>query len=184
MPIPGSPPMSMSDPGTIPPPSTRFSSVSWQSMRMSAVVFTLESRTGAGRPCAGLAAREAMPRAVGAVSGAIFTSLNVFQAPHEGQRPNHFTLSCPQFSQTYAVFVFAIIERFFVLAAGLQACRMFTKLLNSRLKSFTFDKNSYFCRLLCHILRTFPELRSTRRAFALRLRWSVRTRLPQRGCRL
>ena len=44
---------------------------------------------------------------MGAVSGAIFTSLNVFQAPHEGQRPNHFTLSCPQFSQTYAVFALA-----------------------------------------------------------------------------
>lgn len=92
-----------------------MSSLSWQSVRISLPDFTLDSLTGTDCLFSSFASFEALLRAVGVVSGAIFISLNVFHSPHEGQRPIHFTLSCPQLSQTYAVFVFAMIKVITVL---------------------------------------------------------------------
>ncbi len=81
--MPGSPPRRISDPGTRPPPSTRFSSpmpVSMRSMSRSRISFTR---------CA--SARGMPGRRIAAVDGsfAATCSAKVFHSPHAGQRPSH-----------------------------------------------------------------------------------------------
>ncbi len=81
-PIPGSPPISTTEPGTTPPPSTRENSSIATGRRSSTSLPISTSRRGcdcADNPCGIL-------RAV-AVSGMTTSSTMEFQAPHCGQRP-------------------------------------------------------------------------------------------------
>jgi len=95
LPTPGSPPRSVTEPGTSPPPSTRSSSGipvergdPW------------ETSTSPMR-WAGLAASSATPAASDEMSlaGSSTSSTKVFQAPHDVQRPAHFGNDAPQSEQ-------------------------------------------------------------------------------------
>ncbi len=81
LPMPGSPPTSVTDPGTIPPPSTRSSSPIPVGMR--AVSSSATSASGVGVTDSSVR----MPALRGASSTTSSTS--AFQAPQEGQRPAH-----------------------------------------------------------------------------------------------
>src|SRR5437773_1813913 len=89
-PMPGSPPTSTTDPGTIPPPSTKSSSRSPVGHRSTPGAPSSDSRTG-GR------SREAVrllsDRPTVRLRG---SSASVFHAPHASQRPPHFGCSAPQ----------------------------------------------------------------------------------------
>ena len=115
-PIPGSPPIRTVDPTTTPPPSTRSNSP------MPVVTRTVSFSLTEPR----VTAREDVPPAecVLRFSGAAETSTRVFQLPHIGQQPIHFTVSYPHSPQTNFVFSFiknlpqpffrfAVFERFF-----------------------------------------------------------------------
>ncbi len=93
-PIPGSPPMRTSEPGTMPPPSTRSNSSMPDGTRDSSPEsiaskgFGLEGLEGSvacsGRPLPG----------GGASSWR--SSARLFHSPQSGQRPSHLELSKPQ----------------------------------------------------------------------------------------
>src|SRR3954470_9020169 len=94
--MPGAPPISTSDPGTSPPPSTRSNSPMPVLNRSTLGDSTWPSGIGfrarpAGRP---LAARDAAAR---------FSSAIVFHSPQPGQRPCHLGLSCPHELQAKTV---------------------------------------------------------------------------------
>jgi hypothetical protein len=94
LPIPGDPPMSTSDPGTIPPPRTRSSSAMPVPIRATCSAST--SRNGVGRT----ALADALPPGPpprGAET--LRSSTSVFHSPQPGQRPCHFGLSCPHEEQ-------------------------------------------------------------------------------------
>ena len=102
-PMPGSPPSNTSDPGTSPPPNTRFSSSSCMSMRGSspvAISFSVSGRAfskvnpGAAR--------------LSVAAGRSTCSFIEFHVPHEGHRPAHLGESYPHSVHTYAIFSFAI----------------------------------------------------------------------------
>lgn len=101
--MPGSPPTSTIDPGTRPPPSTRFSSSEGICMRGSSVVSISETF------CTRLAG--VSPRCFSAFTDDEVTvtrsSTIVFQAPHDGHRPSHFGESAPHSEQNHTVFCFA-----------------------------------------------------------------------------
>ncbi len=78
LPIPGSPPISTSEPGTSPPPSTRSSSPMPVGRRSCAA-----SRSSARRGASGAGPSGARRAAVGGVSSA-----TVPHSPHDGQRPS------------------------------------------------------------------------------------------------
>ncbi len=80
LPIPGSPPISVIDPGTMPPPSTKSNSSMPVRQRWSGVVATSRRRAG-GRPDA-WAAPPFRRSAVRAVRGATGSSATAFHAPH------------------------------------------------------------------------------------------------------
>src|SRR5207244_1900341 len=89
-PIPGSPPTSTTDPGTIPPPSTKSNSGRPVLHRATLLPATSESRTGGtleGRP---------FPRSSFPTFRPTSSSTSVFHAPHASQRPPHFGCSAPQ----------------------------------------------------------------------------------------
>src|SRR5258708_4701055 len=92
-PIPGSPPTSVTEPGTMPPPSTKSNSASPVRQRSAPPALTSARRTGGGP--AGRPARERRCARPGAwrPSG---SSARVFHAPHASQRPAHFGCSAPQ----------------------------------------------------------------------------------------
>ncbi len=94
LPMPGSPPNNTSDPGTSPPPSTRFSSLLEQRMRARSSCEI--SRNGSGWLRTAGAART--PRFAGAATR---SSTSVFHCSHSGQRPSQRKLLWPQFWQTY-----------------------------------------------------------------------------------
>ena len=102
-PIPGSPPIKTREPGTSPPPNTRFSSSSCILMRGS-------SSASISLRITGFAFCVSMPdtgrRLV--VSFRTISSTYVFHSPHDGHLPTHFGDSCPQLLHTYTVFSFAI----------------------------------------------------------------------------
>jgi hypothetical protein len=80
--------MSVIEPGTIPPPSTKSNSLSPVRQRESGCVAMSRSRAGATSPPV-----LAGPRPVAAARGfgaAIGSSATAFQAPHASQRPTHF----------------------------------------------------------------------------------------------
>lgn len=100
-PIPGSPPSKTSDPGTRPPPNTRFNSSSCISMRgssppvislrMTGLLLTGSSPDTGRVPVAGLRTT---------------SSTYVFHSPQEGHLPIHLGESCPQLLHIYTVFSF------------------------------------------------------------------------------
>src|SRR5690606_35014641 len=76
-PMPGSPPISTTDPGTTPPPSTRSSSAMPVRLRLSREGSTSLSRRTAARA------------ASSGVGGAGASGTRLFHAWHDGQRPSH-----------------------------------------------------------------------------------------------
>lgn len=106
LPIPGSPPSSVSEPCTSPPPSTLFSSSSIRSILCSS------DETISLRYC-GFERMDSIPWAACFATGVSFlttSSEKVFHCPHEGHLPIHFGDSCPQFVHTNTVLSFAIVE--------------------------------------------------------------------------
>src|SRR5690348_3628152 len=89
LPIPGSPPTNTTDPGTIPPPSTKSNSRRPVCQRCTAVVDKLERRTG--RTSSGPRCHPRSPAAVRPRT----SSTSEFHAPQASQRPPHFGCSAP-----------------------------------------------------------------------------------------
>src|SRR5256885_3279359 len=88
--MPGSPPTSTTDPGTMPPPSTKSNSRRPVCQRVNVPPPTVDRRTGGlpdGTACFLSARPPARPTA---------SSTSVFHAPQESQRPAHFGCSAPQ----------------------------------------------------------------------------------------
>ena len=100
-PIPGSPPSKTSEPGTRPPPNTRFNSSSCISMRGSSPPVISLRMTGllliGSNPERGR---------VPATGLRITSSTYVFHSPQEGHLPIHLGESCPQLLHIYTVFSF------------------------------------------------------------------------------
>src|SRR5439155_957510 len=93
-PIPGSPPTSTTDPGTMPPPKTKSNSARPVGQRSIASLPMADRRTG-GPPVVTVALRP--PRPPDRQSARPTTSsTNVFHAPHASHRPAHFGCSAPQ----------------------------------------------------------------------------------------
>ena len=105
LPMPGSPPMSISAPSTMPPPNTRSSSLMPVDER-TATSSGISRRSMAEAPVPG--------RCFGAFAGAPVTigadSTIVFHAPHPGQRPTQRDVSYPHAVQANRVFSFAISD--------------------------------------------------------------------------
>ena len=106
LPMPGSPPSSVSDPFTSPPPNTLLSSSSSISIRGSSVLemsfmFSAERVWGQTRPF--VLNEDSLDG-----PAATLNSLNEFHSPHCGHLPIHLGDSCPQLLQTYIVLSFAI----------------------------------------------------------------------------
>src|SRR5882762_8919405 len=87
-PIPGSPPTSVTEPGTMPPPKTKSNSSRPVFHRATATPCRSVSRIGAWPVRDGLTALPAN-RLTG-------SSLSVFHAPQASHRPAHFGCSAPQ----------------------------------------------------------------------------------------
>ena len=94
-PIPGSPPTSVREPGTIPPPSTRSSSPIPVGIRSSFPV-EISVRCTGFLPAALWLPSPWFPAGVLAAVG---SSTNVFHSLHAGHWPIHFADSYPQFWQ-------------------------------------------------------------------------------------
>ena len=104
LPMPGSPPMSTSEPGTMPPPSTLSSSAMPEDTRSN-----FSSRTsfkGTGR--AESAERSRLGSFLAAGISAI-SSTKVPNFPHCGHLPSHCGVCAPHSEHTYTDFDFAII---------------------------------------------------------------------------
>src|SRR5919107_1288552 len=106
-PTPGSPPTSTMEPGTIPPPSTRFSSPTPASILPppSTIGTSLRAIVFPEFLAFCLVARSAKPTTFLASRT---SSTKVLHSPQSGQRPSHFGAWCPQFEQTYRVLVATI----------------------------------------------------------------------------
>ena len=81
LPMPGSPPMSVTEPATSPPPSTRSSSATPVARRGAPLGSTSASETGL------VLGSESLDPLVAAVVGAASSEPH---SPHSGQRPSHF----------------------------------------------------------------------------------------------
>ena len=89
MPIPGSPPISVIDPGTIPPPSTKSNSfIPVRHLGRASEAMSLRRDGGATEPPR--AAADRGPADARGRGAAIGSSATAFQAPHASQRPAHF----------------------------------------------------------------------------------------------
>src|SRR5689334_142949 len=99
--MPGSPPISTSDPGTTPPPRTRLNSSPGTIRRGYWSDCTSGRATGRARP----SARPGLIRPCAETDTALETliSVKVFHAPQSGQRPCHLGDSLPHSWQTYMV---------------------------------------------------------------------------------
>src|SRR6478672_1559900 len=104
LPIPGSPLISVSEPGTTPPPSTRLNSLPGTTSRGNSSALTWGRATG-------LSASERSSAAVRLTAAAdpppTVISLYVFHSPQSGQRPCHLGDSLPHCWQTYMILVWA-----------------------------------------------------------------------------
>ena len=94
LPMPGSPPISTIEPGTIPPPSTRSNSPIPDAMR-GASLASITSQ-GLGRDAAAPASCGSGRPLPGAGWASCRSSAKLFHSPQSGQRPSHFELSKPQ----------------------------------------------------------------------------------------
>ena len=103
-PIPGSPPTKTSDPGTIPPPSTRSNSRLFVCTRVSSCETTFAKRSGFN--CRDELCTNAAPRL--AFFSSTNSSTSVFHSLQPGQRPIHLADSYPHDWQTYFVLILAI----------------------------------------------------------------------------
>src|SRR5512133_934264 len=101
LPIPGSPPMRITEPLTSPPPSTLLSSAVCVSSRGWLFVSTSCSLTGTPPPLKNGPSETALVLMIA-------SSEKVFHCPHDGHLPIHLGDSKPQFRQTNTVLVFAI----------------------------------------------------------------------------
>ena len=110
LPIPGSPPINTNEPGTSPPPNTRFNSSSCISIRGS-------SSASISFKVTGLALAVSIPETGRRLEGSLRTisSTYVFHSPQEGHFPTHLGDSCPQLLHTYTVFSLAILLSFFIV---------------------------------------------------------------------
>src|SRR6185503_19464072 len=96
--MPGSPPMSTSVPGTIPPPSTRSNSVTPDGMRTSSCDSISVNATA-------VTSRSLKPfRPAVLRAGCAFSSTSEFHSPHSGHLPSHLPDVYPQAWQTNDVF--------------------------------------------------------------------------------
>src|SRR5580658_6332938 len=107
LPIPGSPPTSTTEPGTIPPPSTRSnSSIPLESLGVCASsispMATASASTASLPPIA--AARDC---ARASVAGGVYGS-RLFHAPQSGHFPNHLLCTPPHWLHRNCVRVLAI----------------------------------------------------------------------------
>src|SRR5687768_15878093 len=105
LPIPGSPPMRIMEPGTMPPPGTRSNSPMPEAMR-SASAPSITSY-GVGRPPISRAEPGARPFPAGGAR-VCRSSTKLFHSPQSGQRPSHLELSNPQAWQEKTVLTFAL----------------------------------------------------------------------------
>ncbi len=94
LPMPGSPPTSTAEAGTMPPPSTRSSSARPVGMRAGGAEEPCRPTNSTRRPPPSLAAGPG-PR-----TGAAASSCRVFHSPQASQRPCHFGWTPPQAWQT------------------------------------------------------------------------------------
>src|SRR3954447_6447152 len=90
LPIPGSPPTSNAEPGTMPPPQTRSYSAMPLIRRGAFSDTPLRSTKSIRRP-----APDARPRPFGALSGTA-SSTSVFHSPHASHLPPHLGKLAPQ----------------------------------------------------------------------------------------
>ena len=107
LPMPGSPPTSTREPGTMPPPSTTSSSEMPEGMRAKRSSRT--SFRGTGR--AKLPERSRFAAFCGAGDSAI-SSTSVPNLPQPGHLPSHCGLCAPHSEQTYTLLLFAIVVLF------------------------------------------------------------------------
>src|SRR5699024_11080727 len=108
-PIPGSPPIKISEPSTMPPPNTRSNSPLFVCVRGAsfllildncvAFVFSLDTLPNVPRPLAFCS--------LWTIDSSIW-----FQAPQFGHLPYHFGYSYPHAKHSKTVFVFAICRRY------------------------------------------------------------------------
>src|SRR6218665_163758 len=100
--MPGSPPINTNEPGTMPPPNTRFNSWSRVSIRTSFATPTSSNVRGTLRAllcvCHELAETVLLTT----------SSAKVFHAPHDGHLPTHLADSAPHSLQKKRVLVLAI----------------------------------------------------------------------------
>ncbi len=93
--MPGSPPMSTSEPGTMPPPSTVSSSAMPEDTRCTASSRTCDR--GTGRAAAAERSRFSF---FAAGAGSAISSTSVPNLPQAGQRPIHCGVCAPHSEQT------------------------------------------------------------------------------------
>ena len=98
--MPGSPPISTSEPLTMPPPSRRSTSALPRDTRSSCVVDTSLSASGFREPPGTVRAAALLPP--------VTTSFStmVFHSPQAGHRPIHLLYSLPQWLQNHTDLVF------------------------------------------------------------------------------
>ena len=101
MPTPGSPASNTTEPGTTPPPRTRFNSGEGRVARGSVSIESSANSTGSGlafgvQPLLFERLRGLPPLPLAAGSGATSTSGAVEPHIRLGQKPIHLGLSCPQ----------------------------------------------------------------------------------------
>ena len=103
LPMPGSPPRSISEPGIRPPPSTRFTSLMPVSMRCVVLVTISCTRRGSRLS-------SVLLRCIATALDVVTTcSLMVSHSLQAGQRPIHFVSSLPHEVQKNTLLLFAIV---------------------------------------------------------------------------
>ena len=115
LPMPGSPPSSVTEPSTRPPPSTRSSSSIPVGTRGSSRSATWDSRCGSALVAA------SAPRS-GLLRAATATRRNESPAPHAGHSPCHCRLSLPHWSHTKTSRDFAMALRCAGQGRARQSC--------------------------------------------------------------
>src|SRR3954451_25135455 len=100
--MPGSPPISTSDPGTMPPPSTRLNSSPGTISRGNWSDCTSGNATGRLKTSARLVGCT-RPWADTDTALDTLISVKLFHSPQSGQRPCHLGDSLPHWRQTYMV---------------------------------------------------------------------------------
>ncbi len=108
LPIPGSPATSTILPGTMPPPNTRFNSVSEVKMRSSCEVITSCSAIDL---CILFSPLLSFQFSEFLFPLSNISSVKVFHSEQAGHLPIHFALSYPQLLQKKAVFILLMFQR-------------------------------------------------------------------------